>query len=68
MSNTHSLQVEKHLAVAHRALWLAASEAELMRDQGVADDLYQIAMEVGRLNLDLLLDRKPRPKLPARRT
>lgn len=47
------------------ALWQAASQAETMRDQGLCDDLYEIAAEVGRVNVSLLENRKPaRKSLP----
>jgi hypothetical protein len=56
------LVVERQLAVCHRALWVAASHAETLKDQGLADDLYQLAMEVGALNIALLQSRNPRRK------
>lgn len=55
MVNRHAaLAIEKHLAVAHAALWRAAREAEVGRDQGLCDDLYELCMEIGRLNVDLI--------------
>lgn len=54
MYDPSKLAVERALARAHLALWQAASEAETWRDQGYADDLYQLAEEVGRVNVSLL--------------
>lgn len=52
-----SLKIEQALALAHRALWRAGHEAESLTDQGLADDLYSLAMEVGRVNQSLLSQR-----------
>lgn len=61
MVNRHAaLAIEKHLAVAHAALWRAAREAEVGRDQGLCDDLYQLLQEVGRLNVDLIMGKGAR--------
>lgn len=48
------LAVERKLAVAHRILWSAAQTAESSVDQHLADDLYQLTQEVGRLQISLL--------------
>lgn len=66
MTNRHAaLSIEKHLATAHAALWRAAREAEVSRDQGLCDDLYELCVEVGRINVDLLMGGKRRyPRLP----
>lgn len=60
VTNPTLLTIEKQLAHAHRSLWRAAQEAELMRDQGLCDDLYQLCTEVGRLNTDMLRRRPTR--------
>lgn len=54
------LVVERNLAVAHKSLWVAASHAETLQDQGLADDLYTLALEVGRINLDMLTGKRRR--------
>lgn len=63
MQDHEKLQVEKYLALAHRALWIAAGISESFRDQGMCDDLYDLAMEVGRINIALLTKKslKTRP-------
>lgn len=54
MPDPLKLRIESKLARAHQLLWAAAREAESMRDQGLCDDLYQIAGEVGRVNTSLI--------------
>ena len=58
MPDASVLRIEKLLAAAHMALWRAAAESEHMRDQGLTDDLYQLAAEVGRVNVSLLENRR----------
>lgn len=60
MNDSLRLQIEKQLAYAHKALWTAASLSESMKDQGLADDLYALTGEVGRINVDLLTSARPR--------
>lgn len=59
MPDSDVLAIEKLLAVAHQSLWAAARRAENMRDQGLCDDLYLLTTEIGRLNTDLLTQRRP---------
>jgi hypothetical protein len=54
MPGYHVRQIESKLAVAHRALWTAAQFAETMKDQGLADDLFQLTAEVGKLNTAMI--------------
>lgn len=42
---------ESALATAHRSIWRCATYAESQRDQGLADDLYALAGEIGRIHL-----------------
>lgn len=66
MPDSLHLSIEKKLAVAHRMLWEAASEAESLRDQSLSDDLYGLTAEVGRINTDLLTSTRPRrPRSPS---
>jgi hypothetical protein len=66
-TSTATLRVEKALARAHLALWQAASWSESFADQGISDDLYQVAAEVGRINVDLLRVRPRRKAAPINR-
>ena len=54
------LQVEKFLAIAAQALSRSAVVAESMRDQGLADDLHQLHVEVLRIIEALLTSRRRR--------
>lgn len=60
------LIIERNLAVCHRSLWIAASHAETLKDQGLADDLYALAAEVGRVNISLLEGKRPKPSVRSR--
>lgn len=60
MNDGTTLRIEKELARAHQALYRAAALAEERRDQGLADDLYELVLIVGRLNVDLLTRARPR--------
>jgi len=46
--------LESKLAAAHRCVWSAANQAEALADQGLADDLHAIAMEIRRCTEALL--------------
>lgn len=52
--NPTVLIIEKHVGVAHQALWSAAQRAELLRDQGLSDDLRALCIELERLQTALL--------------
>jgi hypothetical protein len=67
-TSTATLRVEKALARAHLALWQAANWSESFADQGISDDLYMLAAEAGRINVDLLKVRPPRKPAPSNRT
>lgn len=54
MPTPAQLRCEQSLANAHRALWYAHKWAESMSDQGLADDIYQITLEVFRVQESLL--------------
>lgn len=54
MPDERTLYIEKQVALAHKFVVLAAGAAELSRDQGFSDDLWQLANELERLQLDLL--------------
>ena len=54
------LEIEQQLAHAHKALWRAAGLAEHKGEQGLTDDLYNLCLEVGPINLSLLTERKYR--------
>lgn len=54
MPDTQVLAIEKMLAIAHQSIWRAAHLAESMRDQGLSDDLHDLANEVNRITEDLL--------------
>lgn len=56
-------RIEAQLGRAHRALWEAASEAESLRDQSLAEDLYMLVGEIGRINLALSGGKNPRKHL-----
>lgn len=61
MPDRNFLHIEALIAMAHRNLVQAALVAEPMRDQGLSDDLRQIAIELERLQIDLLKSaRRPR--------
>lgn len=67
MPEPTSLHIERCLARAHMALWQAASAAEMLRDQSLCDDIYQIAAEVGRVNEDMLTGMRAAGRSRARR-
>jgi hypothetical protein len=61
MIGTAALRLEQQIARAHRAAWAAATVAELLPDQGYADDLHQICDELRRIQESLLKSaRRPR--------
>lgn len=62
MPGYYARQVESKLATAHRALWTAAQFAETMSDQGLADDLFALTAEIGKINT-ALIDGQPTRKL-----
>jgi hypothetical protein len=62
------LRLEKTLARAHETVWMAASWCESSVDQGIADDLYEIAAEIGRVHLSVVDPKKPRRKSVDTRT
>lgn len=55
-----TLQIEAAIAAAHRRTLQAAHMAETRSDQGLADDLHQISVELQRIQEDLLKSRRPR--------
>lgn len=61
MPDRNFLSIEALIAEAHRKIVQAALIAEPMRDQGLSDDLRQFAIELERLQIDLLKSaRRPR--------
>jgi len=65
--NPTVLRIEAGLARAHRQLYTAHELAESMRDQGFADDLWALMLEIERLQTSLLTARKRAPSHPAAR-
>jgi hypothetical protein len=61
------LFVEKHIALAHKSLWRGAMEAENWKEQGTADDLWQLLTELQRIQEALLSGPRPRTKFPSNR-
>lgn len=62
------LTMEANLASAHRRIWYAADVAESLRDQGLADDLHSIRLELERIQRDLLRGRGRSTKSRGNRT
>lgn len=54
MPDKSTLAIETNLAAAHRRLWNAQQFAEARRDQGLAEDLYNLKLEVERIQVALL--------------
>ena len=51
------LAIEKFIARAHRLLWWAYQDSWDAGQEGVADDLFQILLELERIQEDLLKGR-----------
>lgn len=64
MPSSVHLRVESLVAQAHRRVWLAARAAESLVDQGLAEDLYALAVELERLNLSLVRESKRAARKP----
>jgi hypothetical protein len=52
--------LESKLSKAWLAIWHAAQEAESLADQSTANDLYDIAVEISRIQQASVEDRRPR--------